>query len=516
MIIKIKAHHILNQILITVLIASLILSACAPQGASVSQAVPAAVAQAADLPTSTPDQPGPTPFPTRPLYAPGELVDYVAQTGDTLLQLAKRFNTSVAEIQQANSFIPPEATTMPPGMPMKIPIYYLPLWGSPYQIIPDSLFVDGPAQIGFDTPGYVAGYPGWLKNYIEYAADANRSGAEIVDYVALRFSVSPRLLLALLEYQAGALSQPELPAGLTDYPLGYRSWDHKGLFMQLNWAADLLNSGYYGYRNAHLLSIEHKDGRMERFDPWQNAATVSLHYYFNSIFNPDQYERAISVDGLAKTYRTLFGDPWQNPRPHIPGSLTQPEFMLPFEPGSIWAYTGGPHTGWGKGEPYAAVDFAPPSVAAGCLTTAEWALSLADGLVVRSEVGVVVLDLDGDGDERTGWDIFYLHVAGDGRVEVGAQLKQGDPVGHPSCEGGTATGTHIHIARKYNGEWLPAEGIGGVLAFNLEGWTPHDGSQQYEGTMTRGNQVIYACTCSNQSSFIQSEKPQAQPNKNLP
>jgi hypothetical protein len=99
---------------------------------------------------------------------------------------------------------------------------------------------------------------------------------------------------------------------------------------------------------------------------------------------------------------------------------------------------------------------------------------------------------------------------------VGAQLKQGDPVGHPSCEGGTATGTHIHIARKYNGEWLPAEGIGGVLAFNLEGWTPHDGSQQYEGTMTRGNQVIYACTCSNQSSFIQSEKPQAQPNKNLP
>ena len=88
-----------------------------------------------------------------------------------------------------------------------------------------------------------------------------------------------------------------------------------------------------------------------------------------------------------------------------------------------------------------------------------------------------MLDLDGDGDERTGWNIFYLHLASDGRAQVGDQLKQGDPVGHPSCEGGTSTGTHVHIARKYNGEWLPAEGVDGILAFNLEGWVPHNGDQ---------------------------------------
>ena len=99
------------------------------------------------------------PFPAGRVTLPGELVDYTAQTGDTLPGLAVRFNTTVAEILAANPFIPPDATTMPPGMPMKIPIYYLPLWGSPYQIIPDSLFVNGPAQVGFDTEAFVAASP---------------------------------------------------------------------------------------------------------------------------------------------------------------------------------------------------------------------------------------------------------------------------------------------------------------------------------------------------------------------
>jgi len=226
-----------------------------------------------------------TPYPTRPLYSPGELVNYTAQTGDTLPALAARFNTSVKEILEANSFIPPTATTMPPGMPMKIPIYYLPLWGSPYKILPDSLFVDGPAQRNFDTQAFVSRYPGWLNGYTEYAAQAHRSGAEIVDFVALRYSVSPRLLLALLEYQSGALSNPELSESLRTYPMGYEDGYHKGLYLQLNWAANLLNNGYYRYRAGILLSIEHPDGTVERIDPWQNAATVSLQNYFNQLYS---------------------------------------------------------------------------------------------------------------------------------------------------------------------------------------------------------------------------------------
>lgn len=434
------------------IVIALVLSGCQPLDTAISAGAPPANGRteqdlaAAPAATPTLDPALPSPFPPRPLYSPGELVDYTAQTGDTLPNLAVRFNTTVAEIKQANSFIPDLATTMPPGMPMKIPIYYLPLWGSPYQIIPDSLFVNGPTQVGFDTAKFIADRPGWLKYYNEYAADANRSAADIIDYTARDYSVSPRLLLALLEYQAGGLSQPTLPEDLQDYPLGYRVWDHKRLFMQLGWAANLLNNGYYGYRTSHLTSIEYHDGRLERFDPWQNAATVSLHNYFNFLYNSySDYAKAISSEGLAKVYRDLFGDPWQADKPHIPGSLTQPEFSLPFEPGYIWAFTGGPHSGWGIGEPYAAVDFAPPSLAHGCLSSSVWVIAMAPGVVVRSETGVVMLDLDGDGDERTGWDIFYLHIGTEERAPAGAALKRGDLIGHPSCEGGESTGTHVHI-----------------------------------------------------------------------
>ena len=447
----------------------------------------------------------PLPYPTRPLYQPGELVDYTAQTGDTLEQIAAHFNTTTAEILQANTFIPAGATTMPPGMPMKIPIYYLPLWGSPYRILPDGLFINGPAQVGFDTRGYVAGQKGWLRDYQEYASDANRSGAEIVEYIAQKYSLSPRLLLAMLEFQSKALSDPNPSPDTLDYALGNRSWQRKGLFSQLNWAANLLNNGYYRYRTSDLLEIELQDERLERFDPWINAATASLHNYYNTLYAPEKYLSAISEDGLAKTYSNLFGDPWQNEQPHIPGSLSQPEFWLPFEPGQVWAYTGGPHSAWGNGAPLAALDFAPPAVAGGCIPTELWATAIADGLVVRSGTGEVVVDLDGDGDDRTGWNIFYLHLATEGRAQAGTDVKRGQPVGHPSCEGGTSTGTHVHIARKYNGEWIPAEGIGGVLAFNMEGWLPHDGDRSYEGTLTRENRVVVACTCSNQKSFIYAE-----------
>jgi LasA protease len=494
------------------LIAALALSACLPAGISSPGEVPAQQPQTGLSPTSPAPQVSPTlPFPARPRYSPGELVDYVAQTGDTLPGLAVRFNTSVTEILAANSFIPASATTMPPGMPMKIPVYYLPLWGSPYQILPDSLFVNGPAQVDFDIEKYVLSQPGWLKDYKSFVADENRSGANIVAYIAHYYSISPRLLLALLEYHAHALSEPESNKDIEEYPLGYRRWNYKGLFLQLAWAANQLNAGYYDYRTLQLTSLEHRDGTIERLDPWQNAATVSLMRYFNTLDDYPEYSAVISPDGFIQTYRRMFGDPWQNVTPHLPGSLEQPAFILPFEPGDVWALTGGPHAAWGTGAPLAALDFAPPSKTAGCAYSDRWATAVADGLVVRSETGQVMIDLDGDGDERTGWNVFYLHVATEGRVPLGTMVKRGDRIGHPSCEGGSATGTHIHLVRKYNGEWMPADGIGnGILAFNLEGWIARNGSQPYLGTLVRNALVVTACTCSNAKSWVQSDRKPAE------
>lgn len=450
----------------------------------------------------TPTLPLPTPLPSRPSYEPGALVDYTAQSGDNLPALAARFNTTIEEIRAANPIIPDSATTMPPGMPMQIPIYYRPLWGTPYQILADSLFVNGPAQQGFDPVAFVDSQPGWLKNYVTYVGDRNRRGGEIVAYVSTNYSVSPRLLLALAEYQSGALSNPNPPG--TIYPLGKRDFRREGFYRQLAWAADVLNDAYYNWRSGSLLAFEHLDGRLERPDPWQNAATVALQYYFAGIVDGDAYTRAVSGVGIAETYRVLFGEPMEGVPAHIPGSLQQPHFRLPFEPGFAWAYTGGPHNPWGEEDgPLAAIDFAPPAVVGGCTATEEWAAAMAPGVISRTGIGIAVLDLDGDGDERTGWVIFYLHLETATIPPVGTQLSAGDPIGRPSCEGGKSTGTHVHIARKYNGEWMLAAG---TMAFTMEDWVVSNGAEPYLGYLSRPGRTVSACVCSDQGSHIQSQE----------
>ena len=439
-----------------------------------------------------------TPIPTRAPFQPGELVDYIAQTGDTLPALASHFNTTEAEIRAANPIIPEDATTMPPGFPMKIPIYYQALWGTPYQIIPDWHYINGPALAGFNTAEFINQHEGWLKTFIEPGFDGSRTAAASIDLVARNFSISPRLLLAMIEYQSQGLSNPTQPDTL--YYLGYQNQSYQGLYLQLIWAANTLNNGYYNWRRGTLNEFETPDRRIQRPDPWQNAASAALQYFYSRLYNSPLFDQIIGAGGLAQTYASLFGNPWLVTEAHIPGSLRQPQLMLPFETGKPWNFTGGPHTGWGLGEPFAAIDFAPAGVA-GCSITDEWVLAMADGLVIRSEPGLIVLDLDSDGQEQTGWVIFYLHLATNDRARVGQQLKTGDRVGHPSCEGGSSTGTHIHVARKFNGEWILADG---PLAFNLEGWVAQRGARAYEGTLTRFSRIVIASTRAEGKSLIRS------------
>ncbi len=430
-----------------------------------------------------------TPLPARPIYAPGTLVDYISQDGDSLSAIAAHFNTNVDEILEANPLIPTTITTLQAGTAMKIPIYYKALWGSQFQIIPDSLFVNGPAQIGFNTRAFVNSHPGWLKYYSAFAGGLMRSGGDLIDYVAQTYSISPRLLLAIAEYQTGALSLPDMPANLEEYPLDYEEQYHKGFYLQLVWAATTLNNGYYGWRNGRLNAINRTDGTMEVPDPWQNAATVGIQYYYSQELSINAYSLAIYKEGLYQTYTNLFNDPWQNVQPNIPGNLTQDEMVLPFAAGKTWAYTGGPHSAWSSGEPYAALDFAPPTSVGGCAPSAEFTVAVADGLIVRTEEAVAILDLDKDGDERTGWVVLYLHLASNQMIQPGVMVQSGDIIGHPSCEGGSATGTHIHIARKYNGEWIDADS---AVPFNLEGWIAGNGDAPYQGTLKRLGHVVTA------------------------
>jgi hypothetical protein len=54
-------------------------------------------------------------------------------------------------------------------------------------------------------------------------------------------------------------------------------------------------------------------------------------------------------------------------------------------------------------------------------------------------------------------------------------------------EGGEDTASHLHISRRYNGEWIAADGF---APFVLSGWTAHAGPTPYKGTLTKGDRTI--------------------------
>jgi LasA protease len=470
------------------LFAVLLLLSCSPLPESVI--VPTAAIPTAEVEIVEP-QIGPTPLPTRTAFPPGELVDYSARTGDTLPALAAHFNTTVTEILAANEMIPADITTLPAGLPMKVPIYHMPLTGSPFQIVPDSEVVNSPAAVEFQIEQELENAPGYLKEVSDYGYFRQREAWNVIDVISRNYSVHPRLLVTLLEYQTRALTEEE-PAPLTlIYPLGYENPRYQGLYRQLMWAVELINDGYYGWREGRLDTIQLADGRLVRPDPWQNAGTVGMHNLFAAMYGQEEFDTAVGPDGFHATYYELWGDPFERAIDFIPGNLVQPEIALPFEPDVLWDYTGGPHSSWGLALPWGALDFAPPAVEGGCADSNEWVTAPAAGVITRSELAMVVLDLDGDGDQRTGWVLFFFHIAERNRIMEGTLVEQGDYIGHPSCEGGRSTGTHVHIARLYNGEWIPAAG---VLPFTLDGWVAGYGDSPYEGTLAKVSRIIQADT----------------------
>jgi hypothetical protein len=279
--------------------------------------------------------------------------------------------------------------------------------------------------------------------------------------------------------------------------MGFQDSRYKSLTMQMVWAIDQLSIGYYGWRSGTLTQLDFSDGTHLRLDPRLNAGTVAIQYLFSQLHSQPQWVQIINPDsGFPKLYTDMFGDPWMRANtvgPIFPLGLNQPALVLPFEPKVPWNLVQGPHGAWQHVDALAAIDLAPSTDYGACDSTPTWVVAAAPGLVIRSDNGIVMVDMDGDGYEQTGWNLLYMHIATEDRVKIGTQLKVNDRIGHASCEGGQAYGTHLHFARKYNGEWIPADG---PLPMVLSGWTvfgeaaPHDGFMK--GSMVKGNVTVTA------------------------
>jgi hypothetical protein len=464
------------------------------------------------IPPLVTDTPIPAPSSTEatptlaPLNTAGPMIVYYSQGGDTLQIVASRFGVAADQIISTENL--PVTGLLNPNTLLLVPDSALQNTTFNQLLIPDSDVVFSPSAIDLNVADTVNNAGGYLSTYKEYLISSGwTTGAEAVDRIALENSINPRLLLALIEYESQWVRGQPQNFAASDYPLGFKDFYYRGLFRQMMWAVQKISLGYYGWRSGTLTELTFPDGTKKRIAPNLNAGTVALQYFFAQTRNPAEWERAIDPKtGFPALYAEMFGDAWTRAaqvEPLIPAGLKQPALSLPFTPGQVWAFSGGPHAAWEHEGPLAALDFAPAADFSGCVKSDNWVLAPTPGLVARSEDGVVVLDLDGDGNEQTGWVILFLHIGAEGRVAAGNWLSKDDRIGHPSCEGGIATGTHVHIARKYNGEWMLADG---PIPFEMSGWVAHNGDAPYKGTLTRGDETVTACTCGSFETRIERDK----------
>jgi LasA protease len=425
--------------------------------------------------------------------APGVILPaftYWTQPGDTLQAVAARFGVSPDQVSPAQ----PTSGLLTPGQVLTIPNL---LGEPPYSsaLLPDSVIIYSIESAHFQIDAYIEENGGYLSSYRE-EVDPGESltGAEIIQRLATENSINPKLLLAFLEFRSGWVRGQPFDPALVDYPIGFHVPDYHGLYMELSLVAKELNIGYYDWRQGTLMDLIFPDNSYVRISPGLNAGSAALETLTSKFYlrQQDWLEALHGPQGLLNLYSEMFGNPWTaagSIEPIFPPGMVQPNLELPFAPGERWSLTAGPHIAWRTGTPRGALDFAPITGEPPCSVSTAWVTASAPGLVVRSERGVVSIDLDGDGLEQTGWVLVYLHLAEQDRVSAGTWVLTDAPLGHPSCEGGQATGTNVHLARKYNGEWVAADG---PLPMVLSGWTAHAGELAYDGTLEKDGQIVSA------------------------
>lgn len=440
-----------------------------------------------------------TPTPDPPFAGSGAadagaegMATHTVNAGETLGVIAQLYGSSVEELQRINNLS--NADFLQVGQVLQVPAGEQGSVeaASDLKIIPDSELVYGPSARGFDVRALLTALNSHLLRHEEEVEGRLLAGPEIVQLVADRTSVNPRLLLAVIEHRTGWVTQQEGAA--LEFPLGHRTAGTFGLYHQLMWAANQLNWGYYGRAEGGLNAFT-VGGRTLRFSPMINHGTAGVQLWL-ATHDDATYEgwlQEVGPEGFAATYRRLFGDPFAYTfEPIYPADLQAPALLLPWAAEETWYLTSGPHGGWNTGSAWAALDFAPPAEQLGCVQSDYWVTAMADGTVVRSGFGAVVVDMDGDGYAGTGWAITYMHLESRDRIPVGTAVRAGDRLGHPSCEGGFSNGTHTHIARTYNGRWVAADG---ALPFNMSGWVSQGLGREYDGLLVRNGESKEACVC---------------------
>lgn len=302
--------------------------------------------------------------------------------------------------------------------------------------------------------------PGPLKNAVIPVGDRNQSAAEVIVGQAYLYSLNPKLILALLEFQQGLLSNPTPTPDQLDWAMKFDGENEKwrGLHGQIRWAARELRRGVRDY--PYVTELQFKDENVKTAIPTGlNAGSYAIVRTLAATMTPADLDRILKDGSFVATYTKLFEDPRQPlgalPAPSEPflrRPLAKPIYITSFfdheypflaQNGTLVAWTGrrettvsyDGHDGWDYGAK------PPELVTAAANGTVVWAGNSDDGCGIPAR-GVVI-------DHGNGYRTLYWHL-NEISVTLGQQLNAGDQVGIVGATG-CAIGPHLHFQTQYLG-----------------------------------------------------------------
>lgn len=338
-------------------------------------------------------------------------------------------------------------------------------------LLADGQFVYGPNVGDFNVKVYLEGINSPLIPY-----------AEIIEERAYYYSINPRVLLTILEIQNNLVT--------TASSIQMDEGEFYTLLDQLcqNLSAPFYEHLYAQYGIGEIIpkrKLTIKDGTSVNISSGDiNAATYALLIALTPSMTTEQEKQMLSPQserGFVQIYQTLFpqDDPLDESNRLNPMAIPPSDMLkLPVKECSTWKFTGGPH-GWNTGydTPWSSIDFAPAGHSGCSIPTSRWVAAAAGGSVEYHSSYYVRIN------HGNGWATDYFHLA---NLQVSnGRIGQDQRLANPSCNGGQATGAHVHFAVVYGGLRQAIDGT------TMEGWTVHKGSSAYGGYLQEGDTKIY-------------------------
>ncbi|WP_196140798.1 pre-peptidase C-terminal domain-containing protein [Aliikangiella sp. G2MR2-5] len=308
-----------------------------------------------------------------------------------------------------------------------------------------------------------------LQFYLETKAPHLLPYKEMISHYAGYSSISPKVLLTLMEQQTGIVLASSISKEMLLTPFGKLSSEH-GFQAQLADISGRLASFYYQSDELGRASLnESATSRRKMLNILSRIYNIDTSQSEGDILQ-ERSLPTVKLKKFSQLYQSLFTtevNETSKTSKSTSSSLTESSiasidinnyFQMPFPVGESWTF-GGAHTNTGSGSyPLSSLDLNNGGYWGADLSHIFIAAAAPGRVIIHSSCFMEVIHDDG-------WSTTYYHlsrirVAHNSNVTRGTKLANYASTRRQAlCNGGQSSGPHVHFSLKKNGQFYHLNGI---------------------------------------------------------